>query len=114
LNGRAVLFAAADRGAHLADTEDGGKVDYETSQQVGRAMKELGVHTDPSTPAGTGGSERNFSTGRTIPRSCDCHDIRTWKRPQVLMAYIDEFNRRFQWFRSQRERHHILPELDLE
>ena len=54
----------SDRGAHFWLTpKSGGKVDYEHPTQVGRAMKELGVHMIPAySPQARGRSERNFST----------------------------------------------------
>src|ERR1700747_2360191 len=61
----------SDRGAHFWLTpKSGGKVDYERPTQVGRAMKELGVHMIPAySPQARGRSERNFSTwqGRLPP-----------------------------------------------
>ena len=65
----------SDRGARFWLTPKScGEVDYERPTQVGRAMKELGVHMIPSySPQARGRSERNFSTwqGR-LRRSCDC------------------------------------------
>src|SRR6202142_1787673 len=53
----------SDRGAHFWLTpKSGGKVDYDRPTQVGRAMKELGVHMIPAySPQARGRSERNFS-----------------------------------------------------
>ncbi len=59
--------------------KSGGKVDYERPTQVGRAMKELGVHMIPSySPQARGRSERNFSTwqGR-LPQELRLRGIRT-------------------------------------
>jgi hypothetical protein len=59
--------------------KSGGKVDYELSTQVGRAMKELGVQMIPSyCPQARGRSERNFSTwqGR-LPQELRLRRIRT-------------------------------------
>ncbi len=54
----------SDRRAHFWLTpKSGGKVDYERPTQVGRAMKELGVHMIPAySPQARGRSERNFAT----------------------------------------------------
>ncbi len=88
----------SDRGAHFWLTpKSGGKVDYERPTQVGRAMKELGVHMIPSySPQARGRSERNFSTRRgRLPPGCGC-GIRTLEGNSFLTdAYIAEFNRRF-------------------
>ena len=90
----------SDRGAHFWLTpKSGGKVDYERPTQVGRAMKELGVHMIPSySPQARGRSERNFSTwqGR-LPQELRLHDIRTLEAANKFLneRYIDEFNRRF-------------------
>jgi transposase len=70
----------SDRGAHFWLTpKSGGKVDYERPTQVGRAMKELGVHMIPAySPQARGRSERNFSTwqGR-LPQEWRLRGIRT-------------------------------------
>ena len=70
----------SDRGAHFWFTpKSGGKVDYERPTQVGRAMKELGVHMIPSySPQARGRSERSFSTwqGR-LPQELRLRGIRT-------------------------------------
>jgi hypothetical protein len=70
----------SDRGAHFWLTpKSGGKVDYERPTQVGRAMKELGVHMIPAySPQARGRSERNFSTrqGR-LPQELRLREIRT-------------------------------------
>ncbi len=74
----------SDRGAHFWYTpKSGGKVDYERPTQVGRAMKELGVHMIPSSsPQARGRSERNFLPGRDgFPRSCGCAGSAPWKGP---------------------------------
>ena len=76
----------------------GGKVDYERPRQVGRAMKELGVHMIPAySPQARGRSERNFSTwqGR-LPQELRLRGIRTLEAAnEFLNDYIAEFNRRF-------------------
>jgi transposase len=90
----------SDRGAHFWYTpKSGGKVDYERPTQVGRAMKELGVHMIPSySPQARGRSERNFSTwqGR-LPQELRLRGIRTLEGANTFLSehYIAEFNRRF-------------------
>jgi hypothetical protein len=90
----------SDRGAHFWYTpKSGGKVDYERPTQVGRAMKELGVHMIPSySPQARGRSERNFSTwqGR-LPQELRLRGIRTLDGANAFLRehYIAEFNRRF-------------------
>jgi transposase len=74
----------SDRGAHFWYTpKSGGKVDYERPTQVGRAMKELGVHMIPSySPQARGRSERNFPPGRDgCRRSCDYAGSERWTGP---------------------------------
>ena len=96
------LFCAlySDRGAHFWLTpKSGGKVDYERPTQVGRAMKELGVHMIPAySPQARGRSERNFSTwqGR-LPQELRLRGIRTLEGANEFLndQYIAEFNRRF-------------------
>jgi hypothetical protein len=74
----------SDRGAHFWYTpKTGGKVDAQRPTQVGRALRELGVHMIAAySPQARGRSERSFSTwqGR-LPRSCDCAESKHWKRP---------------------------------
>ena len=90
----------SDRGAHFWLTpKSGGKVDYERPTQVGRAMKELGVHMIPAySPQARGRSERNFSTwqGR-LPQELRLRGIRTLEGANEFLNehYIAEFNRRF-------------------
>ena len=90
----------SDRGAHFWLTpKSGGKVDYERPTQVGRAMKELGVHMIPAySPQARGPSERNFSTwqGR-LPQELRLRRIRTLEGANGFLNehYIAEFNRRF-------------------
>jgi len=96
------LFCAlySDRGAHFWLTpKSGGKVDYERPTQVGRAMKELGVHMIPAySPQARGRSERNFSTwqGR-LPQELRLRGIRTLEAANEFLNehYMAEFNRRF-------------------
>jgi hypothetical protein len=83
---RKELFCSlySDRGAHFWLTpKSGGKVGYDRPTQVGRAMKELGVHMIPAySPQAPGRSERNFSTwqGR-CHRSYDCAGSAPWMAP---------------------------------
>src|SRR5450432_4668150 len=97
----------SDRGAHFWLTpKSGGKVDYERPTQVGRAMKELGVHMIPAySPQARGRSERNFSTwqGR-LPQELRLRRIRTLEGANQLINehYVTEFNRRFQVPAAQR------------
>jgi len=85
---------------HISETRaDGGKVDYERPTQVGRAMKELGVHMIPSySPHARGRSERNFSTwqGR-LPQELRLRGIKTLQAANDFLNrhYISEFNHRF-------------------
>jgi len=97
----------SDRGAHFWLTpKSGGKVDYERPTQVGRAMKELGVHMIPAySPQARGRSERNFSTwqGR-LPQELRLRGIRTLEAANDFLNehYIAEFNRRFTVAAAQR------------
>ena len=90
----------SDRGAHFWLTpKSGGKVDYDRPTQVGRAMKELGVHMIPAySPQARGRSERNFSTwqGR-LPQELRLRGIRTLEGANTFLSehYIAEFNHRF-------------------
>jgi len=90
----------SDRGAHFWLTpKSGGKVDYERPTQVGRAMKELGVHMIPAySPQARGRSERNFSTwqGR-LPQELRLRGIRTLEGANKFLNehYIADLNRRF-------------------
>jgi transposase len=90
----------SDRGAHFWLTpKSGGKVDYERPTQVGRAMKELGVHMIPAySPQARGRSERNFSTwqGR-LPQELRLRGIGALEEANRFINdhYIAEFNRRF-------------------
>jgi transposase len=90
----------SDRGAHFWLTpKSGGKVDYDRPTQVGRAMKELGVHMIPAySPQARGRSERNFSTwqGR-LPQELRLRRIQTLEGANTFLSehYIAEFNSRF-------------------
>src|ERR1035441_5288549 len=84
----------SDRGAHFWLTpKSGGKVDYERPTQVGRVMKELGVHMIPAySPQARGRSERNFSTwqGR-LPqelRPGDQHHAEAEQGPRLQLACL--------------------------
>jgi len=97
----------SDRGAHFWLTpKSGGKVDYDRPTQVGRAMKELGVHMIPAySPQARGRSERNFSTwqGR-LPQELRLRGIRTMEEANTFLSehYIAEFNSRFKVPAAQR------------
>jgi hypothetical protein len=97
----------SDRGAHFWLTpKSGGKVDYDRPTQVGRAMKELGVHMIPAySPEARGRSERNFSTwqGR-LPQELRLRRIRTLEGANTFLSehYIAEFNSRFKVPAAQR------------
>ena len=90
----------SDRGAHFWYTpKTGGKVDRERPTQVGRAMKELGVHMIAAySPQARGRSERNFSTwqGR-LPQELRLRGIRTPEAANAFLSedYVVEFNRKF-------------------
>jgi transposase len=90
----------SDRGAHFWLTpKSGGKVDYERPTQVGRAMKEMGVHMIPAySLQARGRSERNFSTwqGR-LPQELRLSGIKTLEAANEFLNdhYIAEFNSRF-------------------
>ena len=74
----------SDRGAHFWLTpKSGGKVDYERPTQVGRAMKELGVHMIPATLRRRGDARNGTSPpGRDdSPRNCACAGSEHWKGP---------------------------------
>ena len=90
----------SDRGAHFWLTpKSGGKVDHDRPTQVGRAMKELGVHMIAAySPQARGRSERSFSTwqGR-LPQELRLRGIKTLEGANGFLneQYIAEFNRRF-------------------
>src|SRR5664279_272614 len=90
----------SDRGAHFWLTpKSGGKVDYERPTQVGRAMKELGVHMIPAySPQARGRSERSFGTwqGR-LPQELRLAGISTAEGANAFLRerYIGEFNAKF-------------------
>src|ERR1039458_1846629 len=90
----------SDRGAHFWLTpKSGGKVDHERPTQVGRAMRELGVHMIAAySPQARGRSERCFSTwqGR-LPQELRLRGIRTLEAANGFLSshYVAEFNRKF-------------------
>src|SRR5713101_281512 len=91
----------SDRASHFFLTPKAGeKVDKYRPTQVGRAMKELGVHMIPAySPQARGRSERNFGTwqGR-LPQELRLRGIRTLEGANKFLNehYVAEFNRRFQ------------------
>ena len=96
------LFCAlySDRGSHFFVTpKAGGKVDRSRLTQVGRAMKELGVHMIAAySPQARGRSERSFGTwqGR-LPQELRLARITTVEAANVFLneRYIGEFNDKF-------------------
>ncbi len=91
----------SDRGSHFWLTpKAGGKVDPHRLTQVGRALRELGIHMIPAySPQARGRSERSFSTwqGR-LPQELRLRGIATLEAANDFLRehYIAEFNRRFQ------------------
>jgi len=96
------LFCAlySDRGSHFFVTPKAGeKVDPHRLTQVGRAMKELGVHMIPAySPQARGRSERSFGTwqGR-LPQELRLAGITTVEEANAFLrhSYIAEFNAKF-------------------
>ena len=96
------LFCAlySDRGSHFfVTTKAGEKVDKHRLTQVGRAMKELGVHMIAAySPQARGRSERSFGTwqGR-LPQELRLAGIVTVAGANRFLRerYIQEFNDRF-------------------
>jgi hypothetical protein len=96
------LFCAlySDRGSHFFVTPKAGEpVDKHRLTQVGRAMKELGIHMIPAySPQARGRSERSFGTwqGR-LPQELRLADIRTLEEANLFLRerYIAEFNQKF-------------------
>ena len=96
------LFCAlySDRGSHFFVTpKAGGKVDKGRLTQVGRAMKELGVHMIAAySPQARGRSERSFGTwqGR-LPQELRLAKITTVEAANLFLneRYIGEFNGKF-------------------
>ena len=97
------LFCAlySDRGSHFFVTvKEGEKVDKHRLTQVGRAMKELGVHMIAVySPQARGRSERSFGTwqGR-LPQELRLAGITTIEGANTFLreSYMAEFNRMFQ------------------
>src|ERR1700676_2920796 len=96
------LFCAlySDRGSHFFVTVKAGeKVDKHRLTQVGRAMKELGVHMIAAySPQARGRSERSFGTwqGR-LPQELRLAGITTVEGANAFLRerYIAEFNDKF-------------------
>ena len=96
------LFCAlySDRGSHFFVTmKEGEKVDKDRLTQVGRAMKELGVHMIAAySPQARGRSERSFGTwqGR-LPQELRLAGISTVEGANGFLRqrYIGEFNAKF-------------------
>jgi transposase len=96
------LFCAlySDRGSHFFFTPKAGEpVDKQRLTQVGRAMKELGIHMIPAySPQARGRSERSFGTwqGR-LPQELRLANISTLEEANTFLRerYIAEFNQKF-------------------
>ncbi len=96
------LFCAlySDRGSHFFVTVKAGeKVDKQRLTQVGRAMKELGVHMIAAySPPARGRSERSFGTwqGR-LPQELRLAGITTVEGANAFLRdqYIAKFNDKF-------------------
>ena len=96
------LFCAlySDRGGHFFVTPKAGeKVDKHRLTQVGRAMKELGVHMIAAySPQARGRSERSFGTwqGR-LPQELRLAGITAVEQANTFLSerYIAEFNDKF-------------------
>jgi len=96
----------SDRASHFFETpKAGGPVNLDHVTQVGRAMRELGIHMIPSyAPQGRGRSERNFRTwqGR-LPQELRLRGITSIEEANQFLTtvYIEEFNRKFKVAASQ-------------
>jgi len=96
------IFCAlySDRASHFFETpKAGAKVDPHRVTQVGRALRELGIHMIAAySPQARGRSERNFGTwqGR-LPQELRLRGIHTVEEANRFLReeYIAEFNRRF-------------------
>jgi transposase len=96
------LFCAlySDRGSHFFVTAKAGeKVDKHRLTQVGRAMKELGVHMIPAySPQARGRSERSFGTwqGR-LPQELRLAGIDSLEAANAFLReqYVASFNEKF-------------------
>jgi len=90
----------SDRGSHFFVTQKAGdRVDKHRLTQVGRAMKELGVHMIPAySPQARGRSERSFGTwqGR-LPQELRLAQVTTVEGANQFLRehYITGFNRQF-------------------
>lgn len=90
----------SDRGSHFFYTPKAGEpVDKSRPTQLGRALKELGVHMIAAySPQARGRSERNFATwqGR-LPQELRLASITTLEQANEFLRqhYIAEFNRKF-------------------
>ena len=97
------IFCAlySDRASHFFETpKAGAKVDPHRVTQVGRALRELGIHMIAAySPQARGRSERNFGTwqGR-LPQELRLAGCTTLEHANRFLReqYIAEFNRRFQ------------------
>jgi transposase len=96
------LFCAlySDRASHFFLTPKTGEpVDHHRVTQVGRALRELGIHLIPAySPQARGRSERGFGTwqGR-LPQELRLRGLTTIEAANQFLRehYISEFNRRF-------------------
>ncbi len=93
------LFCAlySDRGSHFFVTvKEGGKVEKHRLTQVGRAMKELGVRSRPTSPQARGRSERSFGTWQGAVAARTAAGISTVEGANTfLREHIGEFNSKF-------------------
>src|SRR5437868_13915247 len=96
------LFCAlySDRASHFFLTPKTGEpVDHQRVTQVGRALRELGIHLIPAySPQARGRSERGFGTwqGR-LPQELRLRGLTTIEAANQFVRehYISEFNQRF-------------------
>ena len=96
------LFCAlySDRASHFFLTPKTGEpVDHQRVTQVGRALRELGIHLIPAySPQARGRSERGFGTwqGR-LPQELRLRGLTTIEAANQFLRehYISEFNQRF-------------------
>ena len=90
----------SDRGSHFFVTRKAGeKVDQHRLTQVGRAMKELGIHMIPAySPQARGRCERGFATWQNrLPQELRLAGITTAEAANQFLRdrYVGEFNRLF-------------------
>lgn len=103
------LFCAlySDRASHFFSTpKGGGPVDHRQLTQVGRAMKDLGIHMIPAySPQARGRGERSFQTwqGR-LPQELRLAGIQTIEQANAFLnrTYTKEFNKKFAVAAAQR------------